>query len=48
MPAPGDAGAEIEKMEFPANFERQLLPSFRKSERSTLVTTGRKGMQYAR
>ena len=48
MPAPGDAGAEFEKMEFPANLERQLLPGFRKSERSTLVTTRRKDMQYAR
>ena len=39
MPAPGDAGAEFEKMEFPANLERQLLPGFRKSQHSTLVTT---------
>jgi hypothetical protein len=48
MPAPGDAGAEIEKMEFPANLERQLLPGFRKSERATLVTTRRKDVQDAR
>lgn len=39
MPASGDAGSEIVKVEFPANLERQLLPGFRKSEHSTLVTT---------
>ena len=48
MPASSDAGLEFEKVEFPANLERQLPPGFRKSERSTLVTTRRKDMQYAR
>ena len=48
MPATGDAGAEIEKVEFTANLERQLPPGFRKSEHSTLVTTRREDMQYAR
>lgn len=39
MTTPCDARLEVEKMEFPENLERDLLPDFRKCEGTSFVAT---------
>lgn len=47
MSAPGDTGTQVEKMKFPADLERQLLPGLSEREGTTLITSRRQIEQGA-